>query len=293
MSAATTTGTASTLRTRLDGLRDAEPVLLLAGASLLAVLVISNDDPWVFLGMAAVCFVALPRPKLLLRPWLWGGLFLAVGLRQLATWHTIDDHAIAATYWCGALALGLRARDVEGALAASARYLMGGVFAFAAGWKLSSGQFTDGTFFRYSLLFDDRFEAVADVIGGTTGELRRDGVTTVDAVLFGADPVSATVAEGPRNEPLAQAFTWWGIVIETAVAVTFLLPLRERWGWVRHAALLGFAGTTYLVVPIGGFGTLLLVLGAAMVTTDRARLAYYVGAVGLLVWSGIWPLVFL
>jgi hypothetical protein len=61
---------------------------------------------------------------------------------------------------------------------------------------------------------------------------------------------------------------------------------------VRHAALVAFAGTTYLVVPIGGFGTLLLVLGSAMVTTDRARLAYYAGAVALLVWSGVWPLLF-
>jgi hypothetical protein len=45
-------------------------------------------------------------------------------------------------------------------------------------------------------------------------------------------------------------------------------------------------------VPIGGFGTLLLVLGSALVTTERARLAYYAGAAALLVWSGLWPLLF-
>ena len=56
---------------------------------------------------------------------------------------------------------------------------------------------------------------------------------------------------------------------------------------------MAFAATTYLVVPIGGFGTLLLILGAAMATTDRGRRAYYLGAVVLLLWAGLWPLLFL
>jgi hypothetical protein len=288
----TTTAEVDAQRSPIERLRDADPILSLAGASLLALLFINNDDVWIFGGLAITCVVALPRPRLLGSPWFWTGLCLAVGGRQLSTWHTLDDHTIASTYWCGAMALGLRAREREATLAASARLLIGTLFAFAAGWKLLSGQFADGTFFRYSLLFDDRFDTVAEVVGGTTGEVRREGIDQVSQVLFGAGDATATVAEGPRNEAVASAFTWWGLLIETAVAITFLVPLRERWGWVRHATLLAFAGTTYLVVPIGGFGTLLLVLGSAMATTDRARLAYYAGATALLVWSGVWPLVF-
>ncbi|MGH9084245.1 MAG: hypothetical protein ACRDYW_02225 [Acidimicrobiales bacterium] len=277
---------------RLRSLLTRDPLASTCGASLLGLVVINNDDPWLFVGVAAICLVVLPRRGLLTHPLLWAGLFVGVGLRQLATWHTIDDHAIAATYWCGALALGLGTTRPDRTLAASARYIVGTLFAFAAGWKLLSGQFADGTFFRYSLLFDDRFETVADVVGGTSDSARREGVASVSQLLFGTGRGVARVDEGTRNEAVALTFTWWGLVIETAVAVTFLAPLRERWGWVRHATLVAFAGTTYLVVPIGGFGTLLLVLGAAMVTTDRARLAYYTGAAALLVWSGLWPLVF-
>ena len=287
-----TAAAVDTERSPIERLRDADPILTLAGASLLALLFINNDDAWIFGGLAITCVVALPRPRLLGSPWFWGGLFIAVGGRQLDTWHTLDDHTIASTYWCGAMALGLRARERQETLAASARLLIGTLFAFAAGWKLLSGQFVDGTFFRYSLLFDDRFDTVADVVGGTSAGVRQEGIDQVSQVLFGAGDGTATVAEGPRNAAVAWGFTWWGLLIETAVAITFLVPLRERWGWVRHATLLAFAGTTYLVVPIGGFGTLLLVLGSAMVTTERARLAYYAGAAALLVWSGLWPLLF-
>jgi hypothetical protein len=191
------------------------------------------------------------------------------------------------------VALGLGATDPAATLAASARYLIGSLFALAAGWKLLSGEFIDGSFFRYSLLFDERFETVANLIGGTSDTAHDANIDQVSALLSDAGQGTVALREGPRNELVAQVFTWWGVVIESAVAVTFLLPLRSRWGWARHAALIGFAATTYVVVPIGGFGTLLLVLGAAMVTTSQARSAYLVGAAALLAWAALWPLLFL
>lgn len=277
----------------LRPLRDMDPLLLLLRASLIALLVNSNDDIIVMLPMALVCFVALPRPGLLRSSLFWAGLFVAVGLRQMATWSTIDDHIIATTYWCGALALGLGARDPRATLAASARFLVGALFAFAAGWKLRSGQFADGTFWRYSFLFDDRFAVVARHLGGTSDAARSANHAAVDALIDGPGTGSVFLREGPHNATLANLFTWWGLVIETAIAAAFLLPLRRRWGWIRHACLLIFTITTYVIVPVGGFGTLLLVLGAAQADTVRLRLAYYLGVAVLLVWSGLWPQVFL
>lgn len=270
-----------------------DPLLFLLRASLVGLVVISNDDPWIFGAAALTSIVALPLPRLMRNPWLWAALFTAIGLRQLATWHTIDDHTIVMTYWCGAVALGLRATDPAATLAASARYIIGTLFALAAGWKLLSGQFLDGTFFRYSLLFDDRFEFVADVVGGTSRAVHEANVDEVSRLLSRDGTGTAVLEEGTRNVILAQAFTWWGVAIEAAVALVFLAPLPLRWGWLRHAVLVAFAATTYLIVPIGGFGTLLLVLGAAMATSDRGRTAYYLGAAGLLLWAGLWPLLFL
>ena len=274
-------------------LRAMDPLLLLLRASLVALLVNSNDDPLQMIAMAAVCLVALPRPGLLHQPWLWAALFVAVGLRQLATWHTLDDHVVATTYWCGAVALGLGAQDRRATLATSARFLVGALFAFAAAWKLLSGQFADGTFFRYALLFDDRFEVVGRVVGGTTESVRAASLGPVSALLGGSPSGEVVLREGSNAVGLALVMTWWGIVVEAAIAATFLLPLPVRWQWSRHASLVAFAATTYLVVPVGGFGVLLLVLGSAQARSDRLRVAYVVGMAVLVVWAALWPLVFL
>jgi hypothetical protein len=270
-----------------------DPVLLVLRLTLLVLLMNSNDDPPLFLAAAVLCAVALPRPGLLHRPWLWAGIFVVVGGRQLATWHTIDDHVIMTTYWCGAIALALGAHDTPRTLARSACLLVGTLFAFAAGWKLLSGQFLDGTFFRYSLLFDSRFEVLSQVVGGTANHVRDAGVGAVTDLLAGGRTGTVTVEEGTRASALAQVLTWWGLLLEVAIAAAFLLPLPERWRWSRHATLATFAATTYAVVPVGGFGALLLVLGAAQTRTARGRLAYTLGFAGTLVWSGLWPIFFL
>jgi hypothetical protein len=218
----------------------------------------------------------------------------SIGLRQLATWHTVDDHIIVTTYWCGALAAGLGARSARSTIAASARLLVGGVFALAVAWKLGSGEFLDGRFFRYSLLFDERFDTVARWVGGTTSAEHAGNIDAVgDLVALDEVGPAAALAEGPRNVPLARLFTAWGVLIEGAVAVAFLLPLRRRLEWVRHATLLAFAGTTYLVVPIGGFGLLLMLLGSAQASWERLRMAYVWCGLALLVWAGVWPTIFL
>lgn len=271
-----------------------DPLVLLLRCTLVLVLVNANDDRPLMVAVIVVCVVALPRPGLLRSPWLWAALSVAIGLRQLATWHHVDDHIIATTYWCGALALGLTATDPRRTLAASARLLVGTLFAFAAGWKLLSGEFIDGTFFRFELLLDDRFAHVARIVGGTTDARREANLAAVEALA--ATPSAGGVValqEGPRNVAVAQTFTAWGVLIETAVAVAFLVPLRRRWVALRTATLVAFAVTTYLIVPVGGFGALLLVLGSAQAESDRGRLAYVGGAAVLLLWAGIWPAVFL
>lgn len=277
----------------IRGVLAGDPLLVLLRASLLVLLVNSNDDVIVLVCVAAISLVALPRPRVLRDPRFWAALFVGVGARQLATWQSIDDHIVATTYWCGAIALGLGARDPRATLATSARFIVGALFAFAAGWKLRSGEFLDATFFRYSLLFDGRFETPARLIGGTTKvalEANHSGLRTLDLASSSGNLV---LQEGPRSSALAQVFTWWGVVIESTVAAAFLVPLPRRWGWFRHGSLIAFASTTYLIVPVGGFGALLLVLGAAQATSERLRMGYFVGAMVLLSWAAVWPRLFL
>lgn len=278
---------------QLMAAHDEDPLLLLLRASLVVLLVNSNDDILVLVAVAAVALVALPRPPVLRHPAFWGALFIGVGARQLATWHSIDDHIVVTTYWCGALALGLGARDARATIATSARFIVGSLFAFAAAWKLRSGEFVDATFFRYSLLFDGRFETVARLIGGTTQaalDVNHEALRSLDLAASSGEVI---LREGGRNRLLANAFTWWGVAIETTVAVAFLLPLPKPRGWMRHGSLIAFAATTYLLLPVAGFGALLLVLGAAQATSTRLSVGYYVGAVILVSWAAVWPRLFL
>lgn len=281
---------AADLATRL---RAMDPLLLVLRASLVVLLVNSNDDPAVLVAVALVCVVALPRPAVLTSPWLWGLLFVVIGARQVATWHTIDDHIVVTTYWCGAIALGLGARDPRTALSLSARLLVGAVFAFAVGWKLLSGEFADGTFLRYSLLFDDRFQVVGRVLGRTTDRVRAANLDAVNHLLDGSGAGRVGLREGSGAVAVARVFTSWAVVVEAVIAAAFLLLWRDRWAWLRHGSLVAFAATTYVVVPVGGFGALLLVLGAAQATGERLRTAYIVGIGVLLVWAAMWPLLFL
>lgn len=265
------------------------PLDLLLRASLVVVLVNSNDDVPTLIGVALVCLVAIPRHDLLRSPWLWAALFAAIGARQLATWHHLDDHVVATTYWCGAVALALRATDPLTTLARGATLLIGTLFAFAAGWKLATGQFLDGTFFRYTLVFDDRFTVLGRVVGRTTTAARQADISAVTDLLHGGRE-TVVLQEGSLAPTLARLMTWWGVALEVAVAVTHLVPTKP---WARHATLVAFAVTTYPVVPVSGFGSFLLVLGAAQAATAKGRTAYLAAAGAALAYGAIWPALFL
>ncbi len=157
-----------------------------------------------FVGLAIVAVVALPRASILLSPWFWGAAFVVIGLRQLATWHTIDDHIIVTTYWCAALALGLTARvpaarsppppDCSWAPCSPSRP--------PGSWGPASSSM--GRFFRYTLLFDDRFETVARWIGGSTPEDHRANVDAVNGLLA-VDAARTRRRAGWR----VRATAWW------------------------------------------------------------------------------------
>jgi hypothetical protein len=130
-------------------------------------------------------------------------------------------------------------------------------------------------------------------VGGTTSVQLRQNVDTLgDLVTQPAAGEAARLREGPRNAAVATTFTIWGVCIEAAVAIAFLAPLRARHEWLRPATLLAFGCTTYAIVPVGGFGALLMLLGAAQTSRERWRTIYLVACLVLFVWAGVWRCIF-
>ena len=243
----------------------------------------------IFLGLFGV---GTARPTFLRHWWLWMTIVVVQGGHQLLRWEGVDDHIILGTYWALAVSIGLLLGRPEQVLARSARWLIGLVFLFAASWKVSSADFRDGEFFTLYLLADPRFETMARLVGGIDQATYAQNTRAI-ASLYDVEAMNltTTLAVGPRIRVLAFVMTWWGVVVETLLAVTWLAPLRGRMSSVRHLLLFVFCATTYGLVAISGFGAILLVMGMATVNEHaRLRNSYAIAVIVLILWTPLWRL---
>lgn len=272
----------------LERVHRIDPFLLAARSTLVALLVVVHTDRPVLVFAAVATAVLFLQEHLLRSPWPWFVIAAVLGRDQLGEWWLVDDHVALMTYWLVAVGLSRFATEPDAVLRQSARWVIVGVFAFAFGWKLLSSQYLSGDFFEHTLLRDPRFEPWATWVGGadaTELAASRSAVSTFTAAGDVGDTLEVDV--GPRTVLLANVLTYFGLVIEGAVALSFALPLRRSWRPVRHVALIAFCVTTYSVVPVAGFGLLLLSMGLAHARGPGWRTAYLAAGVFVFVWSSI------
>ncbi len=106
---------------------------------------------------------------------MWLALAILVAVRVVVEWPLPDNHIYLLAYWCLAVAMALRFADSSRQLARSSRLLLGLVFAFAVLWKaVLSPDYRDGRFFAVTLLTDDRFSEVVQLIGGLSDAQLRE-----------------------------------------------------------------------------------------------------------------------
>ena len=87
----------------------------------------------------------------------------------------------------------------------------------------------------------------------------------------------------PKVTWLATFLTWWTVLIEGVLAILFLLPLRGKPSWFRHALLAVFVATTYSVATVSVFAWVVVVLGLCATTNnERTFRVIYVGLLLLL-----------
>jgi hypothetical protein len=226
------------------------------------------------LASAGLLSPALARSALL-----WLGLGAAAAWRALHAWPHADNHDFLTLWACLAVAVSLPAPDPRAALARNARLLLGLVFAFATLWKaVLSPDFTDGTFFRVTLLTDGRFRDLALLAGGMSEALFEENARRLDAFAGGfAGAPWPGLVEPPALRRLASLLTAGTLVGEGLVALAFLWPGARGLARLRDPALLAFCALTYVVAPVGGFGRLLCALGIAQCGADRRLRLLYLG----------------
>lgn len=228
--------------------------------------------------MMILCIVGLVSRSLYQRSWYWFLLGVLVLSTTIQHWYSSDNHKYLIGYLCLALAGSTLAKDIvqrNEMLATNARWLLFLCMAFATAWKLMSPTYLDSSFFHFTLLTDDRFAYVARWVGMAEADELLDNEELEDELTDKytrrRDTSSVQLHTNDTIRLLAQVFTWWTVLIEGVVAVSFLLPTR-RWSvYLRQSLLLLFAVTTYSVATVKGFGWTLMILGLAQCPDDMKR----------------------
>jgi hypothetical protein len=238
--------------------------------------------PLLLIGL--VLLVAMATDLRRLRsPAVWLATAGALAVADAFLFLDLDDHIVLTHYWVLGIGLSLLTTDPARSLERNGRLLVGLTMAFAVVSKLLWGEFADGGLFEATVLLDDRFNWVADIAGVADPSAN---YAAFDVLAAGGGPVELTT--GPRIGPVVAALTAGTLLVEGAVGAAFLLP----WPWlgrVRTWLLAVFCVVTYAIVPVAGFGALLLVMASADRAHDRAaRVRHLAGAAGLYLWGAVW-----
>lgn len=219
-----------------------------------------------------VAIIGLLVPGMARNRWYWLVVFSLFIVSPITRpWVELDNHNWLQVYWLAAIVLSRFASKPDLTLRISARFLVGFAFLFATAWKLIAPEFITGAFFDFTFATDRRLGDVAVAFG-----LQETGQTGLNQQLITAwrSPGSTPVAEAISLNPMIAALTpwlaWGTVVLEGAVATTFLAPLRARWRWLRDGAVIAFVISTYPLAPVTGFGLLVLTM-SAMVSELRPK----------------------
>ena len=223
---------------------------------------------------------ALLMPALARSALLWLTLAALAAARVALDWPLSDNHAYLLAAWCLALAIARASPTPGDALARSARLLLVVVFALAVLHKLLAPDYLDGTFFRWLLAADSRFEDLGRLLGRSDQALESTRAW-LETPPWQAPAAGALFVETPLLRQTARLLTFATLAGEAAVALVFLVPVPA---WLREAALLAFCVGTYAIAPVADFGWLLLAMGVAQIPRERRRArALYLAAAALLV----------
>lgn len=247
---------------------------------LVPVVLVSNNPRRAILG-ALFAVIGLASRRARHSAWYWLAQTTIAAILLILEWRWADDHLALAAYWYLAIALTVRLSRPLEALQLSAKALIGLTFVFAVAWKLRSPDFANATFFEFTLLTDPRFAPVAELAGVEPVDLAFNR----SVLLTG--PEASELVSTENVEWVARALTVGTIVVEPAVAIAWLWPGKAI-RMARHLTLAVFCLMTYTIVPVVGFGFLLLTMGSSEAITVGGRRAYLIGATALFLWGAIW-----
>ncbi len=257
--------------------------LIVLRLTLLLLMLHGSQQGWKLdVPLRVLCGAMLVHSPLLTSRALWLVVTCTVVVMNAMHWFHIDNHKYLMTYWCVGCTLAVASGSRDAVLRQNARMLVGICFALAVIWKLAAGQFVDGSFLHWTFLEDGRVESTSMLVGNLSADQLAENRSLISLLKSSpGDGVGVTLSTSDGLRWVTLAMSWWTLLIETAVAVTFLAPRHSRIAKLRDWTLIIFVATTYGLLPVIGFAFTLCILGFMQCEPERRRtgLAY----LGLLV----------
>lgn len=232
--------------------------------------------------LTAIGLLMLISERALLSARAWWALVIVMLLVIVDQWYVIDNHKYLFTYWTMACALAVSSGKPREILGRNGRLLIALVFVFAMFWKLAAGELIDGSFFHATFLTDERFRGLGMLVGDMPrGDFLMNARLLRVLEEYPGAEVSVGLVTTTRLWLFALFSSWWVLVIEALLALTFCLPMVSALDRRRDLVLLLFIGTTYVVAPVDVFAMLLAVMGFAQCAPERigCRRAYLIAFV--------------
>ena len=223
--------------------------------------------------IAVLCILLVLSRILLVSKWTWLFVCLSMIAVLVGNWQTMDNHKYLIAYWALSCCIAVATDRPDEYLSRNARLLIGLSFGAAVLWKFLPGEFLDGSFFHALFLTDFRVRSLVLAVGGVDAESMEKNAHLMRMLqVFPGANLSVTLHSSDRLHAIACITSYWVILIEGSVAVTFLSSFSKRLSAWRDPILVAFICTTYLIAPVDRFPSVLSIMGYAQCDTEKRAL---------------------
>tara|TARA_R110002096_G_scaffold273422_9_gene467265 strand:+ start:43 stop:915 length:873 start_codon:yes stop_codon:yes gene_type:complete len=240
--------------------------------TLLTLLLHGSSETWLDVALQVLCGMMLVSRNHFASPGLWIAVSSFIWIINATDWLWIDNHKFLMSYWVLACTVAVLSKAPMQVLRWNGKVLVGLCFGFATLWKLLAGQYWNGDFMVYTLLVDGRMEFIANSLAGIPkADLAQSRLLEDTIGLLPNEQLQTSLPITERLRFVALGMSWWTLLIEAATAVLFLVksPISNRW---RDLVLLAFVASTYVFVPVLGFGYILTIMGLASCPPERTMI---------------------
>ncbi|MEK9727462.1 MAG: hypothetical protein VW397_05085 [Candidatus Margulisiibacteriota bacterium] len=225
---------------------------------------IVDTDPLIFIPLIILSAVGILFNKALYSKLYWGAISALYFTWLMLNWQVIDNHMYLWGYWLMSIFLSLFSKLPKKTLAFSAQLLIGFCMLFASIQKLNP-TFLSGDFFYYTLITDRRFFFIGPLIKFNMIEVISENIITISEMMSHSKNV--ILNPGPYIlHPISKFLTWYVIILESTLAIIFLIPRRFAYQWQHWLLFLFFS--VYLLLPIRGFAFTLIAMGTTLIKKE-------------------------